>query len=505
MRFFVFLLFFIPGSPSSCPDPVTGPQEMVVGVGSCLYISCRYDLCQAGPGAQLHQLSWIHRPNFDQKTREFRGRVVARPSRTPGADQGDCDLILPHMGKEDGGQYGLRLVAQPSRRNFKELLWMHFVTVNVTDTPPAPHLWPDPAPINQGLRTSFGCWVPPACPGDTPTFAWEGPASKTAGFNVEPWAPPATVTSHPAIGSLLTFNPFWYHDGTLLNCTLRGPDGRTISRASRLLQVNYPPRNVQVDMSPSHPVHEGEEVTLTCRDSAKPPSYAFSWSLGGRTLSQSGAQLLLRPVQAADGGSYRCQATNDVGTTQSPAVPLEVYYAPRDVRVEVTPASPVLEGGEVTLSCGHSSHPPPHTFAWSLGGRSLPHSGARLLLGPARATHGGSYRCEVTNSLGTATSPPHHPGVPPQVAILENLTSLPALIGSRVTLRCTLGPAHPEPLIQWQRDDREVGPPGPTLSFDADPAHTGLYRCIGQNPAGSALSPPLPVVVWFSRPRPHLF
>lgn len=78
--------------------------------------------------------------------------------------------------------------------------------------------------------------------------------------------------------------------------------------------------------------------------------------------------------------------------------------APRDVRVEVT--SPVCEGKEVTLKCHDSANPPSHTYAWILEGQILPHSSAQFRLWPVREVDGGSYRCQATNDIGTADSPP---------------------------------------------------------------------------------------------------
>ncbi|KAF1416751.1 B-cell receptor CD22, partial [Spheniscus humboldti] len=260
------------------------------------------------------------------------------------------------------------------------------------------------------------------------------------------------------------------------------------------------PRDVQVEMTPSSPVHEGQEVKLSCRDTAKPPSHTYTWSLEGRILPHRTAQVLLWPIQATDDGSYSCQATNTVGTTESFPTTVEVYYAPRDVRVEVTPSSPVHEGWEVTLSCRDSSKPPSHAYTWSLEGRILPHRTAQVHLRPTNVTDGGSYSCQATNTLGTSKSPPTTLEVysPPRAATLENLTALPALVASRITLRCALGPAHPAPSIQWLRNDRwEADTLGPTLSFNADPARAGAYRCIGQNSAGSTSSLPLSVIVWY--------
>ncbi|XP_074874852.1 B-cell receptor CD22 [Buteo buteo] len=470
-------VFGVEGSLSICSEPVMGPTELVAGLGSCLYISCHYDLCQAGQDAQLDKLVWIRNPFYENTKKEFMGVKVSEPPRTPEANKGDCSLILRRIRAGDAGLYGLRLVANPSRRNSKDLRWMHRVTVNVTET--------------------F-------------TLTWEGPITKTPGVQVEAWTPPDTVVSFPVIGTLLTFEPFWYHDETFLNCTLRGSDRKIIAWASRELQVNYPPRDVQVELTPSLPVHEGQEVTLSCRSSAKPPSHAYTWSMGGHILPHQTAQVVLRAVQATESGPYSCQATNAVGTIESPPTVLRVYYAPRDVRVEVTPPSPIHEGWEVTLSCRDSSNPPSHTYTWTMGGHILPYRTARVLLEATKAEDGGSYSCQATNDLGTAKSFPTTLEVycewgkmaaedPPRTATLENLTSLPAMLGSRVTLRCAFGPARPAPTyVQWLRDERwEADTPGPALTFNADPARAGAYRCAGQNPAGRALSPPLSVIVWY--------
>ncbi|KAM6298477.1 LOW QUALITY PROTEIN: B-cell receptor CD22 [Podargus strigoides] len=417
MRFFIGLLFLIPGS-LPCPALVTGPSELAVGSGSCLYIPCRYDLCQAGSSAHLELLRWLRHPRYDREQREFTGLNVGEPRWPPGARQGDCGLVLPRVQAKHAGLYGLRLMGSGDK-----LRWMHYVNVTVTETPPPPHLWPDPAPLTQGHRVTLGCWVPPSCPDDPRVLTWEGPVTKTPGVHVDTWTPLTSVTPHPVIGISLTFDPLWHHDGTLLKCLVWGRNGRAVTLASRQLQVNFAPRDVRVEVTPASPVFEGQEVMLRCLDEAQPPSHTYTWSLDGRSLPSPTAQLLLSPSQPEDGGTYRCRATNAMGTTESSPAPLQVY----------------CESGKMAAV------------------------------------------------------------VPPRAAILEPVTSLPALVGSLVTLRCALGPAHPAPSsVQWLREDRwEADTPGPTLTFTADPARAGSYRCGGQNPAGSARSPPLSVVVWY--------
>uniref|UniRef100_A0A8B9IP41 Ig-like domain-containing protein n=1 Tax=Anser cygnoides TaxID=8845 RepID=A0A8B9IP41_ANSCY len=519
MRFFICLFFLIPGAaPASCPKPVTGPEEVVAGLGSCVLIPCRYNLCQAGPGTRLPALRWLQKPVYDHGRRDYLGGLlvststgatssrarigVAGPPHAPTADtasgEGDCSLVLSHVRAEDAGEYGLRLEANGTRPN-RDLRWFHKVVLNVTDAPPAPRLWPDPQHLTEGRITTLGCWVPPACPEDTVALAWDGPASRVAGAKVQPWTPPDLTVFPPATGISLDFNPTWYHDKSNLSCLLRGADGKTVAQTTRQLQVHYAPRDVRVEVMPTSPVHEGRQVTLSCHDSANPPSFAYSWSLNGLVLPSRMDKVLLQSVQVRDGGAYHCHATNIVGTIASHPTILEVYYAPRDVRVEVT--SPVHEGWEVTLKCRDSANPPSRTYAWSLEGQILPHSSAQLRLWPVREADGGSYRCQATNVIGTADSPPTLLEVyyRPRNATLTVLTPLPVLAGTHVSLHCELGLAHPPPsTIQWLRNDRhEANTIGPTFSFIAEPTRASTYRCVGQNVAGSTQSPPLAVIVWY--------
>ncbi|XP_054661049.1 B-cell receptor CD22 isoform X2 [Grus americana] len=503
MWLFVFLLSLIPAS-LGCPEMVTSPTELVVGLGSCLYISCHYDLCKVGSDAELRKLRWIHHPQYDTKQQEFTGKKVSELSGTPGNTKGDCSLILPHIRADDAGVYGLRLVGEPNRRYSKGWLWMHYVTINVTDTPPAPHLWLDPDPITQGRRTTFGCWVPPACPKDSPTLTWEGPITKTPGVHMDSWTPPATVTTHPVIGTLLAFDPFWYHDETTVKCILRGSDGKTITQASWQLQVNYAPRNVQVDMTPSSPVHEGQGVTLSCRDSAKPPSHTYTWSLDGRTLPHHTAHVLLEPIQAADGGSYSCQATNVVGTTQSPPTVLQVYYPPKAVKVLQTPRGPVVAwGGLVRLQCQiGAAEPAKFTISWFKNGQELPVPSSELLLPGPEPVDAATYACQARNEAGVTRSPPFILDVRfgPQGVELVPDPSQRVQEMSDVILRCHADASPPPNVFEWFWDGRLLGqtPKGLWVLRAVGTQASGRYRCRVTNDIATTDSPDVIITVYYS-------
>ena len=96
-------------------------------------------------------------------------------------------------------------------------------------------------------------------------------------------------------------------------------------------------------------------------------------------------------------------------------------------------------------------------------------------------------------------SPP--PADPPRSVAVTPLTPLPALEKSRVTLSCRVGPAHPAPIVQWERlDNPSDAAIGPELSFEADPSRAGTYRCAASNEAGTVRAEPVSVVVWCEAP-----
>ncbi|XP_068785562.1 B-cell receptor CD22 isoform X2 [Struthio camelus] len=505
------------------PQVTLGAQASVLPKCGSSSSSSSSQLCLA-PGARLRSLRWYRGAAFDRRLGDFAGPIVAAlgDGAVGGRDDvaaraefwgdpdGNCSLLLRDLRAADAGLYGLRLVANGSR-GASSLRWMHNLSLIVTETPPAPHLQPPPDPLLEGHPAQVGCWLPPACPAARPPrLAWDGPAAHLAqalGDRARPWGPPPAPDqppdAPPALGTLLPLTaPTWRLDGARLDCLHLDPHGRTLANASLLLRVRYAPRDPRVEVSPPTPVLEGQEVTLSCRLTANPPPYTHLWTRDGQPLPQSGAQLRLTPARPEDRGTYRCQASNTLGTAASSDLFLDVYYAPRDPRVVVSPPAPALKGQEVTLSCRVMANPLPYTHLWTRDGQPLPQSGAQLRLTPARPEDRGTYRCQASNTLGTAASSDLFLDVyyPPHGATLEALTPLPALSGTRVTLRCTLGPARPDPspTVHWLRDGRlDTDTASPTLSFEAAPARAGSYSCEGRNVAGAARSLPLAVEIWF--------
>ncbi|XP_037235939.1 E3 ubiquitin-protein ligase Hakai-like [Falco rusticolus] len=214
MWVFISFIFLFPASArssSTCPKPVTAPEALVATLGSCLYIPCRYDLCQAGPSPHPPLLRWLHHPHYDPQQQKFWGRAVEEHRGTTGSPQGDCSLTIPRVYPESAGVYGLRLMANASRRYYKDLRWMHPVTVNVTGrnphlgvnpSPPSPThtIPPSPTPtlsppsVSSLGRTGVNSCVPPSPPFPPPLTPHYPPSSSPHPH--PPYSPPP-LPPHP--------------------------------------------------------------------------------------------------------------------------------------------------------------------------------------------------------------------------------------------------------------------------------------------------------------------
>lgn len=165
---------------------MTGPEEVVAGLGSCVLIPCRYNLCQVGSSTRLPALRWLQKPVYDHDRRDYLGGLLVStatsatssrarirlavsprphpPTATTAYAEGDCSLVLSHVRAEDAGDYGLRLEANGSRSRHV-LRWLHKVVLNVTGRDRLPAVPPPLCPrcYNQPY-TSASCRCPPCAP-----------------------------------------------------------------------------------------------------------------------------------------------------------------------------------------------------------------------------------------------------------------------------------------------------------------------------------------------------
>ncbi|XP_003796144.1 B-cell receptor CD22 isoform X2 [Otolemur garnettii] len=175
------------------------------------------------------------------------------------------------------------------------------------------------------------------------------------------------------------------------------------------LNVHYAPRDVRVLQSNStSEVHSGHRVVLQCAfSSSYPREVHYIWKKNGGSFLGEGRELTFDSVSPEDAGNYSCSVNNSIGQTVSKAWHLQVLYAPRRLRVSITPANSVMEGKKASLTCESDANPPVFQYTWfDWNNQNLHHGGPMLRLAPLKVQHSGAYRCQGTNQLGVGESPP---------------------------------------------------------------------------------------------------
>ncbi|XP_040832363.1 B-cell receptor CD22 isoform X1 [Ochotona curzoniae] len=172
------------------------------------------------------------------------------------------------------------------------------------------------------------------------------------------------------------------------------------------LDVQYAPREVKVRQQAQAEIRAGQRVTLQCECSgSRPQEVHFSWKKNGRPV-QEGKELTFNSITPEDSGSYSCLANNSVGQRTSEPWTLQVLYPPRKLQVIMTPGNTVMEGKQVVLTCESDANPPVSHYVWLDWNNQEFYFGQMLKLEPTTIQHSGAYRCQGTNRLGRAESPP---------------------------------------------------------------------------------------------------
>ncbi|KAL6035287.1 hypothetical protein STEG23_024870, partial [Scotinomys teguina] len=168
------------------------------------------------------------------------------------------------------------------------------------------------------------------------------------------------------------------------------------------------PRAVKVlKVSPSSKIHAGQRVLLQCNFSGSNPTEVRIWWKKNGSLVQEGKDLSFSSISPEDSGKYNCMVSNSIGETLSEAWDLQVLYAPRRLRVSISPGDSIMEGKKATLSCESDANPPVSQYVWlDSSNQDLHFFGQKLRLEPLRVQHTGSYRCRGINQLGMSESPP---------------------------------------------------------------------------------------------------
>ncbi|XP_051734427.1 B-cell receptor CD22-like [Ctenopharyngodon idella] len=242
-------------------------------------------------------------------------------------------------------------------------------------------------------------------------------------------------------------------------------------------------------------VTEGDSVRLTCKSSCTLTDRAtFIWYRNSQPLTERrdrNNELLLQSVRREDAGRYSCAVHGHNHT--SPAVELNVMYAPTNVSVSISSSGEIVSGDSVTLICSSDSNPPALNFSWFKGGTFVG-SGRIYSISKISSDDSGEYKCKSINEHREKYSDAVTLNVmyPPRNVSVLITGSGEIVSGDSVTLICSSDSNPPALNFSWFKEN-ESSAVGSGQSFSA--LQSGRFYCQAHNQHGSQRSDAVTVTV----------
>ncbi|XP_063428591.1 hemicentin-1-like isoform X14 [Mytilus trossulus] len=341
-------------------------------------------------------------------------------------------------------------------------------------------------------------------------------------------------TSVPSLTILNTDNS----DQGTYQCFASNAFGTGQSSTIAALTVSTPGTPTVAIQQTSYSVNNGGSITLSCTVSSA-TSVTWQRTVGTsvttitsttNTNKYSGStpstpSLTIFNADSSDAGTYRCLASNNVGTAQSSSATTLTVITNTVPSVTITQTFySVNSGSTVTLACTVSSTTTVTGVSWqrTVNGvistitsntNTNKYSGSTssvpsLTIFNTDSSDAGTYRCFASNSAGTGQSGQTAsltvtPNTVPSVTITQTFYSVNS--GSTVTLACTVSSTTTVTGVTWQRTvngfitsitsttntNKYSGSTSsvPSLTiFNTDSSDAGTYRCLASNSAGTGQS-----------------
>jgi hypothetical protein len=250
---------------------------------------------------------------------------------------------------------------------------------------------------------------------------------------------PATIVSGPGSVTVSAGNPAvfdagiigsaplliqWYQNGMLLpganSAQLVISNAQSFNAGSYSVTVsNYlgtatslpatltvqPARPVFVVQPTNTAALAGNNVTFTSQttgtaDGLSPMTYAWYFQ-NAKLAGQTGPQLTLPAISAANAGAYFVVASNLYGSATSAVAELTVYLPPAFLTTLSNEVATV--GASLTLGAAATANPAP-VYSWSVNTLPLTNTSATLSFTNLQASQGGYYAVTASNEFGSVSA-----------------------------------------------------------------------------------------------------
>uniref|UniRef100_A0AAQ5YYD7 Ig-like domain-containing protein n=2 Tax=Amphiprion ocellaris TaxID=80972 RepID=A0AAQ5YYD7_AMPOC len=419
------------------------PQKVEVVKGSCVTFPCSFDVLDNFKQHLNNRCKAIWKNDSNP-------RITISPAMTGDLTKKDCTSTFNNMIAKNSRQYYFRLECP---NDLKYSFADRHVNLVVTDDPPAPNLTLSPLEVKEGSSVSLTCSAPAPCQTLPPTLTWTpslGDVQEQLQENVD-----KTKVKR----SVLTFTASHLHHGQIISCTVvyKKQDGSRDASESRSLTaaVSYSPKDTTVSVSPSGPVQQSSNVTLTCTSNANPAVRSFTWYRDdGSQETVIGTEAVLIIQASKVSRPFFCEAANDVGVGHSDLRQIDVQYSPKDTTVSVSPSGPVQQSSNVTLTCTSNANPAVRSFTWYRDdGSQETVIGTKAVLNIQASEVSRPFFCEAANDVGVGRSDLSQIDVqfPPQILPSSDCTTT----AGQINCSCeTVG--NPFPTLHWSLDGQPV-------------------------------------------------
>uniref|UniRef100_A0A8C1VIR2 Ig-like domain-containing protein n=1 Tax=Cyprinus carpio TaxID=7962 RepID=A0A8C1VIR2_CYPCA len=308
-----------------CGFNINLPKRVEALNGSCVFIPCTFDIDQ-------HK----HKDDLtDSATRKWfkagKPPIMVFDSSSPNtgllkgeifgtATQKNCTTRFDNVRQSHNGSYYFRIETNGKLQySYTEPTYSQ-VQIGVLGSPPKPTLsvFLDQQKVRkkeeviEGSSVSLRCSTKIFCPSHPPSLTWS--SSLIESITGQQYQNQTELISD------LNFTVSHRHHRVTITCTATHQLQKQITtQESRLLSVQYAPKNTSVRINPAGLVLEGRSVTLSCSSDAN-PAVNYTWYRDTeRPLNpvQTGPNLTINNTDPTHSGRYYCTAENKHGTQNS--------------------------------------------------------------------------------------------------------------------------------------------------------------------------------------------